>query len=349
MTGAVDLSHHGDAEVGPGLVDFAVNVAVPSPPPWLRAALNDALDAVAAYPDPRAAVDAVAQAHACAPASVLVTNGAAEAFTLVARSRRWLAPAVVHPQFTEPEAALRALGHVPRPVMLTQRNDFRLEPSLVPARADLVVIGNPTNPTSRLHARDDIRSLLRPGRLVVVDEAFMDVTPGEAESLAAEAGQTPGLAVIRSLTKTYGLAGLRAGYVVATPEVIGELAAHQPPWSVNTLALAAAVICTGPDGRRHRAGIAEEVARNTAHLASALRVAGLEPVPEPAGPFVLARHPAAAALRNGLRQEGFAVRRGDTFPGLGPEWVRVAAREPEAVDRLAAAMRQELETMGDRR
>jgi histidinol-phosphate aminotransferase len=343
------LSHHGDDEVGPGLSDFAVNVAVPTPPSWLRSALAEALADVAAYPDPQVAVTAVATAHRCEPASVLMTNGAAEAFTLVARSRRWRAPAVVHPQFTEPESALRALGYSPTQAMLLPRNHFRLDPEVVPASADLVIIGNPTNPTSRLHGRDGIRALLRPGRVVVVDEAFMDLTPGERESLAGEAGGTRGLVVIRSLTKTYGLAGVRAGYVLAAPEEIRALAAHQPHWSVNHLALVAATTCLGPDGVRHRTRVAGNLTGNTGHLLAALRAAGLEPVPDPAGPFVLARHPAAAALRQGLRERGFAVRRGDTFPGLGPDWLRVAAREPVAVDSLVRAMTQELSMLGAHR
>ncbi|HXR67331.1 MAG TPA: aminotransferase, partial [Dermatophilaceae bacterium] len=79
----VDLGHHGDREVQPGLVDFAVNVAVPAPPPWLRRELEGALEQVARYPDVTPALDALARLHGWPPTSLLVTNGAAEAFTLV--------------------------------------------------------------------------------------------------------------------------------------------------------------------------------------------------------------------------------------------------------------------------
>ncbi|MGZ4685467.1 MAG: cobyrinate a,c-diamide synthase, partial [Oryzihumus sp.] len=106
----VDLLHHGDREVGDGLVDLAVNVQAPQPPPWLLDVLTGALAHAGAYPDQAAAVAAVARAHRCDPASVLLTNGAAEAFTLLARLP-WRRPLMVHPQFTEPEAALRAAGH----------------------------------------------------------------------------------------------------------------------------------------------------------------------------------------------------------------------------------------------
>ena len=77
------------------------------------------------------------------------------------------------------------------------------------------MIGNPTNPTSVLHPRPALRVLFRPGRTLVVDEAFMDAVPGEPETLIG--AEMTGLVVLRSLTKTWGLAGLRAGYAVGDP------------------------------------------------------------------------------------------------------------------------------------
>jgi len=342
-----DLLHHGDVETAAGLADFAVNVAVPQPPPWLLRALRDALDGVAAYPDSRAATDALARMHGCPARSVLVTNGAAEAFTLVARGRAWARPVVVHPQFTEPEVALNRAGHEVGRVTLSGDNGFRLDHTVVPKDADLVVVGNPTNPTSRLHPAEEILALVRPGRLVVVDEAFMDVVTGESQSLVDRAAQTPGMAVVRSLTKTFGLAGVRAGYVVATPAVVAELAEQQHHWSVNSLALAATVACSGEEGQRHASDVAKVMSAHTAHLCEGLRGLGLRVVDDPAAPFVLVTHPHAAALRERLRDRGFAVRRGDTFPGLGPDWIRIAARPAVAVDGLLAAMSRELEILGD--
>jgi histidinol-phosphate/aromatic aminotransferase/cobyric acid decarboxylase-like protein len=338
----VDLSHHGDREVQPGLVDFAVNVAVPRPPAWLRHELVSALDDVARYPDVAPAVDALARLHGCPAASVLVTNGAAEAFTLVARARRWRQPLVIHPQFTEPETALRAHGQVVTRLILQPDDGFVLNPAEVPADADLVIVGNPTNPTSRLHPRISILSLVRPGRLVVVDEAFMDVVEGGDNSVLEDAVRTEGLVVIRSLTKTFGLAGIRAGYLVGTTQVIAECALTQPPWSVNSIAVAAVVACAGAQGQEHTRAVGHRLSSRVAHLAARLTEAGLDVVPAPAGPFVLVHHPHAALLRERLRRRGLAVRRGDTFPGLGTQWLRIAAREPAITDTLVAAMAQEL-------
>ncbi len=84
----------------------------------------------------------------------------------------------------------------------------------MPRDADLVVVGNPNNPTGSLDPAATVAGLARPGRVLVVDEAFMELTPDEAESLAGRR-DLPGLVVVRSLTKLWGLAGLRAGYVLA--------------------------------------------------------------------------------------------------------------------------------------
>src|SRR5690606_21216488 len=99
------------------------------------------------------------------------------------------------------------------------------DPTAVPDDADLVVLGNPTNPTGVLHPAEDILRLRRPRRVVVVDEAFMDTVEGETESLAGH--RRRGLLVVRSLTKHWSIPGIRAGYVLGSDRCIAGLAARQ--------------------------------------------------------------------------------------------------------------------------
>jgi histidinol-phosphate aminotransferase len=337
-----DLEHHGDLEVGDGLVDLAVNVRAGTPPQWLVDEITSSLTDLAAYPRQDAALAAIAARHGVAPDRVLLTAGAAEAFVLIARAFRPRHAVVVHPQFTEPEAALRSAGHVVDRVILRPEEGFVLDPRAVPADADLVVIGNPTNPTSVLHRADDLRELARPDRILVVDEAFMDAVPGEPESLAG--APIPGLVVIRSLTKTWGLAGLRVGYVLAAPGLIEQLAAVQPHWPVSTPALAAAIACSNERAVAEAAEAALEIDRHRAHLLESLGVVGSAGVGVstygvPRGPFVLVRVEGGAVLRESLRERGFAVRRGDTFPGLGPDWLRIAVRPEDVTDGFAKVWR----------
>lgn len=268
-----DLRHHGDAEVrddGARLTDLAVNVRADTPPAWLRERIAASLTGLAAYPDGRDARAAVAARHGLPADRVLLTAGAAEAFVLLARALTTRRPLVVHPQFTEPEAALRDAGHTVDRLLLREEDGFRLDPEAVPADADLVVIGNPTNPTSVLHPADTIAQLARPGRTLVVDEAFMDAVPGEREALAGRT-DVPGLVVLRSLTKTWGLAGLRIGYVLAAPETIAELERAQPLWPVSTPALAAAQACVESQALAEAAHAAHRIAADRAHLVAGLR------------------------------------------------------------------------------
>lgn len=324
------LRHHGDVEVG-GLLDFAVNVYPGPRPPWLDQALRASLDEIGSYPDPSAARAAVARRHGRPEHDVLVTAGAAEAFTLVARLRAWDRPVVVHPQFTEPHAALEQAGHEVTEVVLPA--PYVLDPDLVPDDADLVVLGNPTNPTGALHRAATVRRLLRPGRLLVVDEAFMDCVPGETESLAGD--PSPGLVVIRSLTKHWGIPGIRAGYLLGDPAVLAELARGQVPWSVATTAAAAIVACTSGDAVAEAAHRALEIGTWRQHLADGLTGLGVEHLPSHAS-FVLAR--VGRGVRARLREHEIAVRRADTFPGLDDTWARIAVRPPEVTDRLLRAL-----------
>jgi histidinol-phosphate aminotransferase len=335
--GDVDLDHHGDVEVQDGLVDLAVNVREGTPPGWLRDAVAASLSDLAAYPRQDEAIAAVAEVHGLPTAEVLLTAGAAEAFVLVARAFRPVRAVVVHPQFTEPEAALRAAGHAVERVVLRPEDGFRLDPVAVPYDADLVVVGNPTNPTSVLHPASTLRALARPGRVLLVDEAFMDAVPGEPESLAAE--RLPGLLVVRSLTKTWGLAGLRVGYVLGDAALVAELARCQAHWPVSGPGLAAIRACCSERARKESAEAALELDRLRASMVRKLAaVPGLTMYGEPRAPFVLVRLDGAAGVRNALRERGFAVRRGDTFPGLGPDWLRLAVRTETVVDEFCDAL-----------
>jgi histidinol-phosphate aminotransferase len=329
------LAHHGDADLVPGLIDLAVNVRSSGTPEWLAALIRDT--DLAAYPDQRAATDAIAARHGRARNEVLLTAGAAEAFVLLARALRPRHAVVVHPQFTEPEAALRAAGHqVGRAVLPFP---FVLDSDRVPAAADLVFVGNPTNPTSVAHPRETILELTRPGRTVIVDEAFADCLPGEPESLASQPDLT-GIVVIRSLTKTWGLAGLRAGYVLAAPDVIAQLASAQPPWPVSAPALTACIATASPAALREADAWATGLAGERVHLLAELaKVQSIRLVPDPSASFVLL-DTGIADVRTRLHTCGFAVRRGETFPGLAPGWIRVAVRDTSTSDRFAHALRE---------
>ncbi len=338
------LRHHGDMDAVPGLLDFAVNVRGAGPPAWLRDRLAEALNWLGRYPS--AAQDAAARAavaarHGRDPAEVLVLAGVAEGFALLPALVPRLA-AVVHPSFTEPEVALRRAG-IPVARVLTDPA-HRLQPERVPAEADIVVLGNPTNPTSVLHPAGTVRALARPGRVLVVDEAFADAEPGEPQSLVAD-GATPGLLVLRSLTKTWALPGLRAGYALGSPDLLARLAGPRPPWPVGTLVLEAVQACSAPAAVAEAAAAAAQTRRHREWMAHRLAELPGVTVHQPASaPFLLLHVPRGERVRAALAAAGIAVRRADTFPGLTPDHLRVAVRPPEIATLLVEALSRVLET-----
>jgi histidinol-phosphate aminotransferase len=335
--------YHGDQAAEPGMLDFAVNVRRAQPPEWLVARLAARLPDLARYPsaeDERAAIQAVASRHNRAGNEVALLAGAAEGFALLANLRPTMA-AVIAPSFTEPDVALRAAGIRVRHVVLDP--PFGLAGVRVPDEADLVVLGNPTNPTAVLHAREQILALRRPGRILVVDEAFADAVPGEPESLADD--PLPDVLILRSLTKTWSLAGLRVGYALGAPDVLARLTAQRAHWPVGTLQLAAIAACCAPAAVAEAESDARRLAVLRSDMVSGLRSAGVDPV-DGSAPFVLFStgcDPGEAELiRKHLHIRGIAVRRCDTFAGLDGRYLRAAVRPDwpalaEAIADIAAS------------
>lgn len=331
------LRYHGDQAAGPGMLDFAVNLRHSRPPDWLIRRLSERLADLAHYPssdDERAAVDAVARRHGVSADSVLLLAGGAEGFALLPTLRPRLA-ALIAPSFTEPDAVLAAAGIEVRHVIL--QPPFYLAGADVPDEADLVVVGNPTNPTGVLHSRHEILALRSPGRILVVDEAFADSVAGEPESLATMG--LPDVLVLRSLTKTWSVAGLRIGYLLGDPSVLARMSLCRPHWPLGTLQLEAIAACCEPAAVAAAAAQAQQLAVTRTEMATALENLGLNVV-QGTAPFVLFSTPNAEQLRKHLHAKGIAVRRCDTFVGLGDNYLRVAAR-PEwriLVDAITEAL-----------
>ena len=320
------------------MLDFAVNVRTAGPPSWLVDRLTARVTDLGRYPsagDERRAVGAVAARHGRRTDEVALLAGGAEGFALLPRLRPRLA-ALIAPSFTEPEAALSEAGVPFCHVVLAP--PFGLSGATVPDEADLVVVGNPTNPTAVLHTREQILALRRPGRIVVVDEAFADAIVGEPASLAADS--LPDVVVLRSLTKTWALAGLRVGYALGAADVLDRLTARRPHWPLGTLQLEAIAACSTPEAVAEAQAGARRLGTLRGEMVAGLTGIGLEVVDGHA-PFVLFGVPDAELMRKHLDNKGIAVRRCDTFVGLEGEFLRAAVRQewPVLVDAMTEVLR----------
>jgi histidinol-phosphate/aromatic aminotransferase/cobyric acid decarboxylase-like protein len=268
---------------------------------------------------------------------VLLLNGACEAFWLLAHALRPARAACVHPSFTEPEAALRATGA--EVVRVALGPGWELDPTRIPDDVDLVVVGNPNNPTGTLTEPRVLAGVARPGRLLVVDESFIEFTGDPAASLATSS-DLAGVVVVRSVTKLFGLAGIRCGYLLAEPELVSRLEGQRQPWSVNSVACRALIACANDDATAEHVAAAARAAR-TELLRGLAALDGVIAWPSEAN-FVLLAVPDGPALVEALRARDIAVRPAASFPGLGQDHIRIAVRPPADNARLLAALQEVL-------
>jgi len=349
------------------VLDLSASLAPFAPPAALRTLLAQALaggpdSPLRDYPDRgfTGLRQAIARLHGLEPEQVLPGNGAAELFTWVARDAAALGPSLLPvPGFADYGRALECWGgrwH-PWPLPLAWGAGFPQPfPLEVPETSQGAVlwITNPHNPTGQLWSRASLEPLLTRTPLLVVDEAFLPLTPGgERESLLPLVGRHRNLVVIGSLTKLYGLAGLRLAYGVAAPERLERWARWRDPWPLNGLALAAGEALLGDAqgyGRWCRR-VQGWVGREGAALASGLAaLPALEPLPS-ATNFLLVRGKAGPGgeptalepLRLALEERHrILLRDCRSFAGLDDTWLRIALSDGKGRRRLLGALAKEL-------
>jgi threonine-phosphate decarboxylase len=173
---------------------------------------------------------------------------------------------------------------------------------------------------------------------LVLDESFIDFTT--YPSRVADAAKHSHVVVVRSLTKFWALAGLRIGYLVAQKALIEKLSARSEPWSINTLASAAAAESLRDVKYRDRT--LHLIRRERAFLVKQLsRLAWLETYPSEAN-FLLVRITAPGVtsthLRGRLQERNILIRDGSNFPGLGRRYFRIAIRGRSDNQRLIDAL-----------
>jgi histidinol-phosphate aminotransferase len=325
------------------VLDFSANINPYAP----SCAVHEALAGVplGQYPDRECLelIATLAEFLGVAPERVLAGNGVSELIWLAALAfvHQGSQVLILGPTFCEYARAAGLMGACVSTWQAQEETGFVFEPAeiagcLESLRPQVVFLCNPNNPTGAslpaeviaVWARQYVRTLF------VVDEAYLPFAPGLASALAF-AGEN--VLVLRSMTKDFGLAGLRLGYAVSDERVVALLRRVQPPWSVNALAQAAGVAALGDPTYRQRS--LERLAWAKQELATGLARLGLPPVAS-AAHFFLVRVGDGGAFRQALLRRGVLVRDCASF-GL-PAHVRIAARRPEENERLLGTVREEV-------
>lgn len=318
------------------IIDFSASINPLGPPRSARKAHIESYADITSYPDSEGAElkEALARQHGMKSDDVCLGNGSTQLIYLLCRALRPRKALVVLPAFSEYSNALKLIGTEVQSYFLSPEHEFRLpleefmegwEKDL-----DMVFLSNPNSVTGEIiskAAMEEIAGLaLRRKILLAVDEAFMDFV--ESESVKELIQRNPYLIVLRSLTKYYGVPGLRIGYLLGNEKIIHLLALQQEPWSVNLPAQRVALACLGESTFSSRT--TQWLQREKPFLLKGLaKVKGLHPYPSQVN-FVLVGLDRiginATELRSYLLQKSILIRSCDSFSGLGSKYFRVAVR-----------------------
>lgn len=327
----LDRAPHGSSD-DPDLLDFSANTN-PEVPDGVEAVYREAFADARSYPaePPGAFREAAGEYVDCDPEAVVPTPGGLAAIRAavalaVDPGDTALVPA---PSFGEYAREVRLQGGEPAFVSAADVLDTD------PSDHALAVVCDPNNPTGAAYDRAALERFAARCReadtRLLVDEAFLGFT--DRPSIAG----TEGVVVARSLTKLFGLPGIRTGFAVATGAVGAALANARRPWNLSVPALATGAHCMRRDGfiRETRERVRSERARMHEALVERYAVSPSD------APFLLldvsGDGRSAEAVVAAARERGVAIRDATTFRGLDSH-VRVAVRRPAENDRLLAAL-----------
>lgn len=246
------MNFHGGQCSQKNVIDFSVNIPPYEPPSGFQELMVSSINKLNEYPDidGESAKKAIGHSLKINKDQIIIGNGATELIYLVARVSKHQRVMIVEPTFTEYRRAFEKMGVYP----LTydrDRNDhwaicpYDLSKQINQKQIDTLVICNPNNPTGDFLGAEFfntlLTSVLNKNFKIIIDESFIDFINDALSSAYLEAMKkiTKAYQVLqlRSLTKTFSVAGLRIGYGVGNEDWISKLHDQKEPWSINRFAL----------------------------------------------------------------------------------------------------------------
>jgi adenosylcobyric acid synthase len=341
------------------IVDFSANLNPLGPPPWLGEAVAAGLSAAGSYPDPDSlrARQAAAKRFGLSPEHFLFADGADSLAFALPRAIRASTVLSFTPSYSGYARAARRSCARFVPVPLDEAADFALDARALDAAIAscdsggirLAFIGEPNNPVGGSLGQAILLDLVsaHPSAIFAIDESFLELSVSRLGYESAIGKLPDNCLVIRSLTKTFAMPGIRAGWASGEPGLLKRIRAELQAWPLSSVAEEAAVMALADE---------EWGASGARFIASALvafegdlrrRFAGLDGIklyPAVAN-FLLARLPdgrSAHRVAEALLSEGILVRTFSEAEGLGDSWLRFAVRRPEENARLGDALERVL-------
>ncbi len=323
------------------VVRFDTNTSAWPPVAWEQTVLDVPRLPANEYPHPsnEPLRSTLTSALGVQPDQVVVTCGADEALFLVASV--YLGPGakavVADPSFSMFRVVSESVGAEMLRVALDDDWQLPREPllhAIAEPNVSVAWLCSPNNPTGKLLPRELIEAVLEraPDVLVCLDEAYYEISGVTVADLLAVHDN---LAIVRTFSKGYGLAGARVGYLVARPEITRTIESVRLPQNMTAFGIAAACRAfADQDGLRERV---QAIKQERERLTQELQRRGWRVLPSDAN-FVLTKPPREAADVAAWLQQGGLIARSYSSHSRLSDWLRLSVRSPEEDDRLLSRL-----------
>ncbi len=290
--------------------------------------------------------EAIGHWHDVNPSMVLPGNGAAELITWAARDAAICGISTLpSPGFADYKRALKCWNssYLELPLPLSWDANF---PQFFPlqSKSEAIWITNPHNPTGQLWSRKSLETLLENYKLVICDEAFLPLVPnGEKQSLIPVIKNNNNLIVIRSLTKVFGIAGLRLGYAISDSKRLSRWQSFRDPWPLNGIANSFGSIVMNNHTliKKHIQDIESWIQEEGDWLHSNLNMLKGIIAHNSATNFQLIQSDKSlSTVHQKMAQKGILLRDCRSFKGLGENWLRISLQTKHNNQRIIKEMKR---------
>jgi histidinol-phosphate/aromatic aminotransferase/cobyric acid decarboxylase-like protein/GNAT superfamily N-acetyltransferase len=300
-------------------------------------------------------VEVIAQARGIAAENILTGGGSSPLIFLA--FRHWLSPAsrVLLPDPTYGEYAHvleKVIGCTVERFKLHREDGYEVDTQRLSGKLsegfDLVVWVNPNSPTGRHVARSEVEQVLDrcpASTRIWIDETYVEYA-GKGQSLERYAVGAPNVVVVKSMSKVYGLSGLRVGYLCGSQSVLEPLRSLMPPWSVSLPAQVAAVHAL--KSADYYTSRYRETHQLRAQLVEGLRQLGIREIIPGLANFIMfhlpEKLPDGQTVINRCRSQGLFIRdAGEMGTGMGERSIRMAVKDAETNQRMLRILENTLQ------
>lgn len=328
------INGHGDDAYKYGSVrsDFSSNICPHASHQELMAFLASSSDIIDHYPEPEPSTleKMIAERYDLKPTQVIVTSGATEAIYLIAQTFRQKA-VIPQPTFSEYGDACQ---------LFPRKADVVSIKSGKKLSGKMLWLCNPNNPTGEVYDQLYIDRMMAEYEMVVIDQSYENYTNAPVMNPRWGA-RTPYSIQIHSMTKNYGVPGLRLGYITAHEILTNRIRNYIRPWSVSSLAIEAGKYLLQHDVLLCKPDLEE--AQRLAEMLGDIRGVFVKPTQTNFMLCQIVNHTAAELKDYLVKEHGILIRDASNFEGLTPQHFRIAAQLPEENDALVDAIRKFME------